>query len=115
VQDEVDEGRVLAARQRLDLAQDLQVLLVPALAAFEQLERLLDRQRIREEQPQERLVAQLDRRRRAEQPLGERLVAGRRELVDPALAPPPRAASVPDRSGRSSRPRRSASSGRRRS
>src|SRR5439155_25273542 len=81
-QDEVDEVRVLAARPRLDLPQDLQVLLVPLLAAFQQEESLLARERIREEEPQERLVAELDRDRRPEEPVRERVAAGLREPVD---------------------------------
>src|SRR5207253_7466019 len=86
VQDEVDEGRILAARQSLDLTQDLQVLLVPALATLEELQRLLVRQGVGEEEAQERLVPQLDRGRRAEQPVDERLVPGGSQLVDAAVA-----------------------------
>ena len=80
-QHEVDEGRVFP-RNGVDLAQHLQVLLVPAFAALEQLQRLVPRQRVGEEEPQQRLVAQLDRHRVAVEPLDERLTAGRGQLVD---------------------------------
>ena len=59
---------------------------MPALAALEQLQRLVPRQRVGEEEPQQRLVAQLDRHRVAVEPLDERLTAGRGQLVDPAAA-----------------------------
>src|SRR5204863_458303 len=49
--------------------------------------RLLARQRVREEEPQQRLVAVLDRRLGAEQPLLERLAPGGGQLEDPPPAP----------------------------
>src|SRR5438094_10588386 len=81
-EDEVDEVRVLAAGPRLDLPQDLQVLLVPLLAAFEQEQSLLARERIREEEPQERLVAVLDCDRRPEEPVPQCLPTRLRQAVD---------------------------------
>ena len=123
-QDEIDEVRVLAAGQGGDRAQDLQVLLVAARAALEQPERLLAREVVGEEEPQQRLVAQLDRGGRAEQPRSSaphgrprsacrRAARARRSARPrPRSGPRPRAGAARDRSGRSSPPRRSASSGR---
>src|SRR6266516_2284303 len=85
-QDEVDEVRVPAARPRLDLAQDLQVLLVAPFAALQQEERVVACEHVGEEEPQERLVAELDRHGRAEEPLDERVMPGLGELVDPPVA-----------------------------
>src|ERR671936_1199439 len=81
-QNEVDERRVLA-RPRVDLPQDLQVLLVALLAALEEQERFLARQRVGEEEPQQRLVAELNRHRRAEEPFPQRLAPGFGQLVGP--------------------------------
>src|SRR5262249_39744680 len=66
-QHEVDERRILA-RPRVDLPQLREESVEPEPAALEQLQRLLARQRVGEEQPQQVLVAKLDDRGVAEGP-----------------------------------------------
>src|SRR5206468_6325041 len=97
VKDEVDEIRVPPGA-RFDHPERGEVLLVSTLAPFQQAERLLSRQRVGEEETQERLVAVLDGRRRAVEPVRERLTARVCELVHATPASAVRAVLAADES-----------------
>src|SRR6476659_3643298 len=83
--DEVDERRI-GAEAVVEAAQILEHLPVPLAAGSEQAGAAVTRQGVRQEEPQERLVAHLDPRVRAAEPGVDGRRAGRRDAIDAAGA-----------------------------